>query len=653
MKFCTYRKLNWLFIDLFSRPLFLQPLRKIVLSAFLLTPCLAQAVQIGDIVSVSKLGQPLRAEVALTTSANEHIDSSCVSLVAPDAATEDANQYLSASNTNLSIQNNAGRPRVLLSSRKPFNEVFAKFRLHVQCLGEGSLTRTFTILPDIDTNALLPEPVVAAADPNLAPAAESVAQPTATQTNSPTNNIAAAPAANFTIAPSALKPRSHNHSRALKTPRNAPTNNDVGAFQLKISGDMIDASRIGKISDEERSFLLAKQKLLDSDDQMASILALQDQIKQLQDDIVAMKSQFAQLGAAPARVSLASESTAGVTTESMTNTPIIAASAPAKIPTKTVLQQPADWRTWAWQLGLLSLAILGVVWGLRRYADGKSASMPIQDKPEIISIRPIQNAIEPVQVAQEIAQPTSFQPAPAEPQPVVAPAPGEFTTKVRAMAQDAVAAKTVPTPAQLSVYAEIRPPQPSDNPHSEVDAIIEEAQLYAAFNHPLRAIKILQELLVDHPKKSEAWLLVLAIHSSLKNEHEFENNARAFLRYNPQDHQSWKTIQILGRTLNPTHALYRDNSPAISSDNILGERHLLGDVLIDLEMISPESLHHCLAHFDPNQHGRFGAYLVTEKVITHEQLTQALVLQNTVNQGVSFTPPIDLEFAPPDRSWQG
>jgi hypothetical protein len=379
---------------------------------------------------------------------------------------------------------------------------------------------------------------------------------------------------------------------------------------------------------------------------MSSILELQSQIKQLQDDIVAMKSQFSQLDVAPARVNLGGEAAADEVDKAGTLAAVTAEQSAAA--TKPTTSQQTDWLTWAWQLGLLGLAILGVVWGLRRYADEKSANTPTQDVPEIISIRPVQKIVEPVQATQQIAPVAA-----PDDQPVVQPAaPGEFTTKVRAMAQATVVAKTAPAPAQLSAYAETTPP-PTGTNHSEVDAIIEEAQLYAAFNHPLRAIKILQELLVEHPKKSEAWLLVLAIHSSLKNEHEFENNARAFLRYNPKDHETWKTIQILGRTLNPTHALYRDNSPVLSSGNVLGERHLLGDVLIDLEMISPESLHHCLAHFDPKQHGRFGAYMVTEKVITHEQLTQALVLQNTINQGVSYTPPLDLEFAPPDRSWQG
>lgn len=618
--------------------------------ALCLLPGVALAVQIGDVISVSKIGQPLHAEVVLTAAAGEHIDSSCISLVEPDATTEDAGQYLTAKNTQLSIQKSGGQPRVLLNSHKPFNEVFAKFKLQVQCLGEGSIARTFTLLPDIDINAPSTEPAMVE-EPRPVPPAESVTKPATAQATP----SAAPPAANFAVEQSTVKPRNKARKNLLSfsTPRRTRLENNAGGFQLKISGDPLDASRIGKISDEERTFLLAKQKLLDSDDQMSSILELQSQIKQLQNDLAEMKSQLSQLGVAPARVDLgaaATENGANAMENTAAVAPVAVAAEPAAVAAKPPVTQPSDWRTWAWQLGLLGLAILGVVWGLRRYADAKSANLPTQDIPEIISIRPAPKLVEPVQSDQQAVQPLAQQPVHPDNQPVAQPpaqipVQGEMTTKVKAMAQAAVATK--------AAIAEAAQTAPVSNAESEVDAIIEEAQLYTAFNHPLRAVKILQELLVDHPKKSEAWLLLLAIYSSLKNEHEFENNARAFLRYNPKDYESWKTIQILGRTLNPTHALYRDNSPALSTENILGDRHLLGDILIDLEMISPESLHHCLAHFDPKIHGRFGAYLVTEKVITHAQLTQALVLQNTINQGIPYTPPSDLEFAPPDRSWQG
>ena len=77
-----------------------------------------------------------------------------------------------------------------------------------------------------------------------------------------------------------------------KTPRN-------NYFRLKLSSAPIDLSRMGKISAEEREILLARQKLLDADDQMASFLTMQHQVKLLQDELGDIKLKLAQLSAPP------------------------------------------------------------------------------------------------------------------------------------------------------------------------------------------------------------------------------------------------------------------------------------------------------------------------------------------------------------------
>jgi hypothetical protein len=375
--------------------LFSRAPRFLLLGVLLASHIVTHAVQIGDILSVSKLGEPLRAEVALNSAADEHIDSSCISLVAPDVSTDDAAQYLTASHANLSVKNDAGKVHVVLSSHKPFNEVFAKFKLQVRCLGEGSISRTFTILPDIDIDAAPARPV--AFEPDSTPAAEPVIPPT----TAPTNSLIAAPAApaaHLAAAQPNVQPRRHDQIKSPPAPRSrriARAHRNSDTFQLKISGDIIDTSRIGKISDDEREFLLAKQKLLDADDQMSSILELQSQIKQLQDDLVAMKSQLSQLGVAPARIDQNDEPPAGAS--------LNVTSAHAAVPSEQLAAathaneaQQTNWRTWSWQLGLLGLAVFGVVWGLRRYADEKSANAPTREVADMTGMRPAQKAIEQI-----------------------------------------------------------------------------------------------------------------------------------------------------------------------------------------------------------------------------------------------------------------
>ncbi len=620
-------------ISLFSPSSWLRNIKLWLCAALCVLPCWVEAVQIGDILSTSKLGEPLRVEVAITTAANEQIDDSCVSLVAPDTRADDTSNYLR--DTKLSVQNIGGQQRILLNARKPFNDVFGKFKLQIKCRDQGSIAKTFTILPDLADSVPLTEQVVSATEPAIAP---QIKVETVPAKQAPQANVAIE--APVVAQPAIAKSPTHHSTRAkpaspvVSQPRvkHHTRSNSLGGFQLKISGEPLDASRIGKISPEERTFLLGSQKLLDSDDQMASILTLQNQVKQLQEGIGEMRAKLAQLGA-PAHINASNEMTESTTAETINTTVeavsspivagpvVVAASQPVAVQKTTVVQKE-NWRAWAWPIGLLGLAIIGLALGLRRYARSKSVVEPLQIFPDIVQIHPA---------------PTDA-PLPG----TQSAAPGETTMKVKAMAQAVMAAKA-------STPQETRSTTPVvSNAHSEMDAIIEEAQLYAAFNHPLRAVKILQELLVGHPNKSEAWLLLLAILASLNNVNDFENSARAFLRHNPHDTDSWKTIQILGRTHNPNNPLYRDNSPALSPDTVLGERHLIGDVLIDLEMISPESLHHCLANFDAKKHGRLGAFLITEKVITYQQLTQALVYQHALNQGVPYTPAEELKFVAPE-----
>jgi len=58
-------------------------------------------------------------------------------------------------------------------------------------------------------------------------------------------------------------------------------------------------NRASKNQPEERILLLAQKKLLDADDQTASFLALQHQVKQRADELGEIKLQLAQLGTKP------------------------------------------------------------------------------------------------------------------------------------------------------------------------------------------------------------------------------------------------------------------------------------------------------------------------------------------------------------------
>ena len=53
-------------------------------------------------------------------------------------------------------------------------------------------------------------------------------------------------------------------------------------FRLKLSGEPLDLSHIGKMNAEDREVLLAQQKLMDEDDQAARYLSVLHQMKLMQ-----------------------------------------------------------------------------------------------------------------------------------------------------------------------------------------------------------------------------------------------------------------------------------------------------------------------------------------------------------------------------------
>jgi hypothetical protein len=170
----------------------------------------------------------------------------------------------------------------------------------------------------------------------------------------------------------------------------------------------------------------------------------------------------------------------------------------------------------------------------------------------------------------------------------------------------------------------------------EVDLMLEEARLYANHGHPATAAKIVQEVIKMDPSKSAAWSLLLSSHSSLGKTVEFEEVAREFLKSH-KDSILWGRMQALGRTLDHDNPLYADNNSGTSASPVLSDaadQHLaIGNTLIEMGVLTEEVLLSWLDTYDPKKHGRFGGYLLKHKVITLEQLDQALLKQQGMAQG--------------------
>jgi hypothetical protein len=371
-----------------------QAITAFALIAVLAFPCIVEAVSIGEVVSQSKLGKPLFVQVGLVAGSDEHIKDSCLSLTAPDPLEEDASGYLT--NANLALKTEGKRQYVEISSRTPFNDAFARFRLQVKCPGMGNVIKTLTILPDMDApgpQAQITAPSIPAEAENISVPPSSIAHDIAPAAN-PRDTLDTQPDVEKHLADKAVRPVHKRHPPSVRTASKKQSRST--SYRLELSGAPLDESRIGKASKEGRALLLARQKMLDADDQMVKFMAMQHQVKLLQDELAEVKlqlsqlgpinSQLAQLGAITSQLSqsgISSATTVSAVTASSTVTPApsvatLATGTQGNSPKTIAVKQPViQPNSSGLQNGLfaalwLVLVILALWVGLRYYPKIKS-----------------------------------------------------------------------------------------------------------------------------------------------------------------------------------------------------------------------------------------------------------------------------------------
>ncbi|MGI4719012.1 MAG: FimV/HubP family polar landmark protein [Janthinobacterium lividum] len=156
-----------------------------VASAVLLSSA-AHAAGLGKLTVLSALGQPLRAEIELTTTAGEDASSLAVKLASPEAfrtANIDFNPALLSLRFN--VEQRAGRPIIRVTSTQPLNEPFVDMLIELSW-NNGRLVREYTFLLDpAELRAAQPAQVAAETRPAAQPRA-SAAQPAPAAQTAPT-----------------------------------------------------------------------------------------------------------------------------------------------------------------------------------------------------------------------------------------------------------------------------------------------------------------------------------------------------------------------------------------------------------------------------------------------------------------------------------
>ncbi|WP_379679847.1 FimV/HubP family polar landmark protein [Massilia consociata] len=133
-----------------------------VASAVLLSSA-ASAAGLGKLTVLSALGQPLRAEIELTTTAGEDASSLAVKLASPEAfrtANIEFNPALLSLRFN--VEQRAGRQFIRVSSTQPLNEPFVDMLIELSW-NNGRLVREYTFLLD-PAELRTPQPAQVAAE---------------------------------------------------------------------------------------------------------------------------------------------------------------------------------------------------------------------------------------------------------------------------------------------------------------------------------------------------------------------------------------------------------------------------------------------------------------------------------------------------------
>ena len=607
----------------------------------------ARAIDIGEAVLQSRLGEPLHAVVELVPGKGEQIESACLSLIGPAPQEGKVRDYLIRAK--LAIKAAGGRQYVDISTPEPFFDSFVNLRLKIKCPGMGVIIKTLTILPEHKVNtspvAVAPPAITGTPQENTAPRNIPVAA------NIPQHAIVAAPEAELKprieLPPGEAPPRQNLRKvdrKKVATLAEKPqtlqaVTKKPGAaepFMLKLSTELIDESRIGKLSVEERESLREQQKALDEDDQAVRYMALQQQLIKMLEELDGIKLRLARLSA--------NEPLSPVTTPTLAGSPPLHAVeshigpvVPEPDKTSSSSASQFDLPEIVYLIAGLLVVGLSMVLGLRFFTRRKSRQKAGDATQQINKVR-----ADPTVAAAPVNTPKPVTPV-NTPKPVIPeniPKPAVPTNKPRLVAPANKPQLIAPSNSPPHVVPSVLAPKDS---LPEDDLIMEEAELYAIHGHPDKAVNILKEMIERSPTNPKARRLLLSIYSSVGKAAEFEQAALDFQRLNPGS-TSWRGIQALGRTLDINNPLYADATPMQAQ----AMRRPIGEILVKMGALSVQDMKHCLAEFDPKKHGRFGGYLITRKVITLAQLDRALLKQQNVNSETSMPTleekPLDFEF---------
>ncbi|HVK54825.1 MAG TPA: hypothetical protein VM532_07320 [Burkholderiales bacterium] len=535
----------------------------------------------------SSLGQAFVAQVNIFATKAEGVDELCFRL----ATNQSGNHARTLPPARLTFSPSATGGTLHIRTNEPIREPSVQVIVEASCPGMGRVQREYVVLLD-PASLALPLAVATSIESPGHTKAERVASAKPQKrkkVEAPASSVAPVQKSTYKSSP---KPSPQARSKS-SPPQPRVQQQTSGGFRLKLSAPIIDLSQIEKLSDEKRKELRDQQVLMDSDDQLASLLATRHKLRELEDRLASLQLRMSTITAPgagldtprPSDVSPptppvtqpeASSSSAAPSTTTPSDAPVgPAPSVPeltAPTPDKTsgkpeqIAGQPAIERSALsqailsgrrWLIFILILAVLTFIairlfrrpakqpasTSARRYELNEAGSKTSNKTPKPA----------PISRAQDYS--------PISSSPVESSAP------------------PMPSPANpMEAYRLVvinKFPELKSAGNTEARTIIGVAwQYFEDKGERDRAIELIEFGLKEHPDVDELWLTQFEFLLRDRRVSTYEELAKRYRERFPTDHtwikiQSWIQIQSGGRYLDPNNALYTVEAIADNQSKVL------------------------------------------------------------------------------------
>ena len=385
--------------------------------------------------------------------------------------------------------------------------------------------------------------------------------------------------------------RARSHARAESAAPAAPAStrgaNDV---VLRLSGGTVDLSRTREVDDRTRAQLRERLLVLESDDQVAAVLALRNRLAQLEQRVNELQLKLAQMPATfpPAR---AVEAPATAPAEPAKQS---VATAPAALPEPMKEAAPvpeAPKGAEAAPPATTSASSEGSSTVAGRETPGAAptqvaATPPAETKPAVAA-KPAP-AFDLASLWQSYGLWAAFiavlsllmmlvwrlthRPEPdydaeAWDQPPPTTEPGEFAIENEPVNMGATLALEAPDAGALRRrYIEERFPEVVSGTLSLDDpaSVVKSARLLYEDGAMPRAIELLQFAIEEHPAEVRPWLALFEIYRLERHTNEFAELARRFYEQHGNT-EYWRKVRYFGREIDPGNFLYREDVDALET----------------------------------------------------------------------------------------